>query len=139
MRSCMFYSSILPKSQKIQVTVPPGPSPSNEPSIYQPGSDVPPVGTYRSVYTIYLTNRPQQYLANPPIDPGAADYYKEGQSQQDNTGPWGPPSAYPANESSQAPGAVPLYNARDERVPPYSGMASAVDYREKGQFEEVKV
>ena len=38
-----------------------------------------------------------------------------------------------------APGAVPLYNARDERVPAYTGFPTAHASDEKNPFEDVKV
>lgn len=92
--------------------------------------------------TAHLSNFSQQYLANPPTDPAASQYYQ--QPPQQPAGQWGPPSAGYSpqppygSDMAQAPGSVPMYNAHDERVPSYSGMpVSQMD--EKNPFEDVKV
>lgn len=135
--------------QKIKVSVPSGPVPG--PSMYQPGAPVPP------------------YLANGPSDPAANAYYNPNQ-QPVSTGQWGPPSAgygagfgaqsvalgsgypqgpqgppYPGQQGHQggAPGALPLYNPRNEQTAGYNGypVAQQHPHNEKAEnpFEDVKV
>ncbi|GJE95464.1 hypothetical protein PsYK624_116480 [Phanerochaete sordida] len=121
----MKQPGIISKNIKINVVIPPGPAPS----LYQPGARVPP------------------YLANPPVDPAASQFYQQPQSQQQQQqqqqqqpeGQWGPPSAGWGNRTGYGSEAqVPLYNGRDERVPGYAGMPVAQP-DEKNPFEDVKV
>ena len=102
-----------------------------------------------------------QYLANPPTDPEAANYYKPPQQQQQPPpAQWGPPSAGYTNQGQgynqgsyngapgynggyngqmpQGPPGIPMYNARDEQVPGYSGFPNPHP-DEKNPFEDVKV
>ncbi|KIP04872.1 hypothetical protein PHLGIDRAFT_25387 [Phlebiopsis gigantea 11061_1 CR5-6] len=99
----MKMPGIISKSIKIAVSIPPGPAPSM--SMYQPGAPVPP------------------YLANPPSDPEAANFYKPPQ-QQSPPAQWGPPSA---GYTNQGYGGAPSYNAQAGYggAPGYNGAAQA--------------
>lgn len=98
----MKMPGVISKNIKIAVSVPAGPAPS----MYQPGSQVPP------------------YLANPPSDPEAANYYQQPpqmQQQQPTGGQWGPPSA--------GYGARPSYNSEQSN---YSGQQQGYNGQQQG-------